>query len=217
MLCPNCKNEIDNDSLFCERCGAKVKKTKKSLWISLTAVCVAVFAVLIVVMIQESEQQEQFLNADDNLSQYVPALASGTSDTVVNGYVDLGLPSGTLWKNANEGGDNARYTYDEALQKFGNKLPTNQQLVELKNECEWTWFGDGYMVTGPNGNSIYLPAAGYRYCDGVVYGVGTYGDYWSSTLCNTDLAWYLGFNSGKVSEEFEDLCYGQSVRLVQNP
>ena len=29
MLCPNCKNEIDNDSLFCERCGAKVKKSKK--------------------------------------------------------------------------------------------------------------------------------------------------------------------------------------------
>ena len=36
MLCPNCKNEIDNDSLFCERCGARVKKSKKWLWVALT-------------------------------------------------------------------------------------------------------------------------------------------------------------------------------------
>ena len=44
------------------------------------------------------------------------------------GYVDLGLPSGTLWKNANEGGDDALYTYDEAVSMFGDKLPTKEQL-----------------------------------------------------------------------------------------
>ena len=43
-------------------------------------------------------------------------------------YVDLGLPSGTCWRNSNEGGDNARYTYNEAVSRFGNKLPTKQQL-----------------------------------------------------------------------------------------
>lgn len=212
MLCPNCKNEIDNDSLFCERCGAKVKKTKKSLWISLTAVCVTVFAVLIVVMIQESEQQEQFLNADDNLSQFEPASAIGTSDTVVNGYVDLGLSSGTYWKETNESGF---YNYDNAVSKFGDKLPTKQQIEELKNECEWTWYGDGYMVFGPNGNSIFLPAAGYRNRNGVVNYVGTGGYYWSSTPDNSVNAWHLFFYWNEVGMYDSDRCAGQSVRLVQ--
>ena len=131
-------------------------------------------------------------------------------------YVDLGLPSGTLWRDENEGGDYARYTYDEAVSKFGNKLPTKEQLEELKNQCTWTWTGSGYKVVGPNGNSIYLPAAGDRYCGGDVYGVGSYGDYWSSTPDGSDGAYYLSFNSDGVGVDGYDRCYGQSVRLVQN-
>jgi type II secretory pathway pseudopilin PulG len=236
MLCPNCKNEIENNAVFCEHCGARVKKSKKWLWITLSVILMSVIATIVIITIQEQKameqdrveqsklELEQQLQAEriakeeaEHQAEIAGQREARWQELLSQGFVDLGLPSGTFWKNANEGGDYARYTYVEALRKFGNKLPTNQQLVELKNECEWTWFGDGYMVTGPNGNSIYLPAAGYRYCDGVVYGVGTYGDYWSSTLCNTDLAWHLGFNSGKVSEEFDDLCYGQSVRLVMNP
>ena len=132
------------------------------------------------------------------------------------GYVDLGLPSGTLWKNANEGGDDALYNYDEAVRKFGNKLPTWKQLEELKNKCTWTWTGNGYKVTGPNGNSIYLPAAGYRHCNGGVDNVGTYGDYWSSTPYGSDTACHLYFwDSGKAYIYYGSRCGGQSVRLVQ--
>lgn len=131
-------------------------------------------------------------------------------------YVDLGLPSGTLWKNTNEGGDNALYTFDEAKSNFGNQLPTKQQLEELQNKCTWTWEDNGYKVTGPNGNSITLPAAGYRYCDGDVDFVGMHGDYWSSTPINSDDAWYLYFDSGEVGMYGSRRCYGQSVRLVQN-
>lgn len=133
------------------------------------------------------------------------------------GYVDLGLPSGTLWKNTNEGGDYMRYTYDEAVNRFGSNLPTNQQLRELKDKCTWTWIdiGGGYRVTGPNGNSITLPDAGYRYCHGDVDGVGTYGYYWSSTPDDSDNAWGLGFFSGRVEVDGYSRCYGQSVRLVQ--
>ena len=132
------------------------------------------------------------------------------------GLVDLGLPSGTLWKNANEGGDYARYTYDEAVSRFGNKLPTEQQLEELKNKCTWTWTGNGYKVTGPNGNYITLPAAGCRYCNGYVGGVGTNGGYWSSTPTDSGNAWSLLFNKGGVTMGGEYRCYGYSVRLVQN-
>lgn len=132
------------------------------------------------------------------------------------GLVDLGLPSGTLWKNANEGGDYARYTYDEAVNRWGSKLPTIEQFKELKDKCTWTWTGSGYKVTGPSGDFITLPAAGYRFCDSVVHRVGTGGAYWSSTPFGSRYAWYLHFTSSVVTMADDARCCGQSVRLVQN-
>ena len=128
------------------------------------------------------------------------------------GYVDLGLSSGTYWKETNESGF---YNYDNAVSNFGNKLPTKEQLEELKNECEWTWTGNGYKVTGPNGESITLPAAGSRDCYGDVYYVGTYGNYWSSTPDYSDYAWCLGFGSSEFGMGDSERCRGRSVRLVQ--
>ena len=136
--------------------------------------------------------------------------------TVPQGYVDLGLPSGTLWKNANEGGDNARYTYDEAVRRFGSKLPTKEQLHELRNKCTWTRTGSGYRVTGPNGKSIFLPAAGFCNYNGNVDFVGTRGFYWSSTPHGSSDAWNLFFFSGIVDMNNFNRSIGQSVRLVQD-
>ena len=137
---------------------------------------------------------------------------------LAQGYVDLGLPSGTLWKNANEGGDYARYTYDEAMSRWSSKLPTKAQLEELKDKCTWTWTGRGYKVTGPNGNSITLPAAGFRPCYVKnVSDVGTNGYYWSSTPYDSDDARILYFSSrGVHADDSDSHCHGQSVRLVQN-
>lgn len=81
-------------------------------------------------------------------------------------YVDLRLPSGTKWKSSNETGF---YTYEKAVNTFGDKLPTKKQCEELKDKCKWTWNGNGYKVTGPNGQSIVLPASGFRGCDGDVH------------------------------------------------
>lgn len=128
------------------------------------------------------------------------------------GYVDLGLSSGTYWKETNESGF---YNYDNAVSNFGDKLPTKEQLEELKNECEWTWTGNGYKVTGPNGGSILLPATGSRTCYGDVLGVGVVGYWWSSTPIDSDYAWCLHFNSDRVSMYDDYRCYGHSVRLVQ--
>jgi len=133
------------------------------------------------------------------------------------GYVDLGLPCGTKWRGMNEaGGYQGFYTYDEAVQKFGSKLPTKAQYEELLNHCTWKWMGNGYEVKGPNGNKIYLPAAGYRSCDGGVNYVETYGIYWSSTPYDSDNAGLLYFDSGDHYIDFDSLCYGLSVRLVQD-
>ena len=130
-----------------------------------------------------------------------------------NGYVDLGLPSGTKWKDKNQSGF---YTYDEAVRTFSGKLPAKEQWEELKAFCEWTWTGSGYKVTGENGNSIVLPAAGYRDCYGNVSYVGSYGIYWSSTPNGSEYAWRLYFYSGEVRMCGNNRCGGQSVRLVQD-
>lgn len=127
------------------------------------------------------------------------------------GYVDLGLPSGTLWKDQNEAG--GFYSYDQAMAKFGSSLPTKEQLEELKNSCRWTWNGNGYKVEGPSGESIVLPAAGYRDWDGCY--VGSYGRYWSSTPNGSENARYLYFDSGRVGMNSDYRRCGLSVRLVR--
>ena len=137
-----------------------------------------------------------------------------TASKVPAGYVDLGLPSGTKWKNNNESGF---YTYDQAVNAFGNKLPTKAQLEELKTKCQWTWDRNkkGYTVTGPNGNSIDLPAAGDRFCDGSTRNVGSGGYYCSSTSDGSDKAWSLDFGWSSVNMYSGYRCFGLSVRLVQ--
>ena len=137
-----------------------------------------------------------------------------------DGYVNLGLSSGTKWKTVNEvnaaDADYAFFTYDEAIAQYGNKLPSREKWMELVNECEWTWTGMGYKVVGPNGKSISLPAEGYRRCDGSVYILGSNGYYWSSTPYGSEKAWYLYFISGSVHSNGSGRCCGRSVRLVQD-
>ena len=225
MLCPKCKNEIDNGSVFCEHCGEQIKKSKKVLWISIAAVCVAVFAILIVVMIQRqqaiqearvAELEQQVQDADINQSYHHSAQE-------YEEYVDLGLPSGTLWKQDNEYNDasnDSYFTFEEAVwMEYGPQVPSKEQWDELREYCDWQWtilYGNyGYYVVGSNGNSIFLPAAGYRSCFGGVDYVGTNGYYWSSTPNDSYSAWYFAFDSSEVSMHDNDRCYGFSVRLVQ--
>ena len=129
-----------------------------------------------------------------------------------NEWIDLGLPSGTLWKDKNEG--ERFYTYDEAISKFGNKLPTKKQMEELKNYCQWIWIGNGYKVVGPSGRFIVMQAMGYCGCNGNIYNVGGGGYYWSSTPSDSGDAWRLDFNSGKVYMDDDNWCDGRSVRTV---
>ena len=76
--------------------------------------------------------------------------------------------------------------YDAATANWGGdwRLPTEEEMGELLNNCTWRWTTqngvNGYNVKGPNGNSIFLPAAGYR--NGSSLDVaGSCGYYWSST------------------------------------
>ena len=111
--------------------------------------------------------------------------------------------------------------YDVARAQWGGnwRLPTKAEMQELVDRCTWSWttYKDvpGYKVTGPNGNSIFLPAAGCRYGTEIYYR-GSYGYYWSGTLneSNSYDAYGLYFGS---SDRFVDYYFrenGLSVRPV---
>ena len=83
-------------------------------------------------------------------------------------YIDLGLPSGTLWAVWNVGANRPEESGDYF--EFGKwdsslQVPTKEEFEELKKECKWEWTSvngkQGHVVTSPNGKSIFLPAAGY--------------------------------------------------------
>lgn len=107
-------------------------------------------------------------------------LRSLSSDGQHNGYsyVDLGLS--VRWATANlEASSQLEYgglywarvrrsvprTIDPAARIMGGRwrIPSNAQWTELLTRCRWTWTCNGMQVTGPNGKSIFLPAAGYQW------------------------------------------------------
>ena len=110
---------------------------------------------------------------------------------------------------------------DVAHVKWGGpwRLPTKAEFDELLNNCTWTWTTQGgyagYKVTGKNGNSIFLPAAGWR-GGASLYRTGGGGFYWGSTPDESDTqgAYNLYFDSGDRSTSWGYRNGGQSVRPV---
>lgn len=141
--------------------------------------------------------------------------SSGYSHQVPDGYVDLGLPSGTLWKAENE--NCGLITYDQAVNFYGPSLPTSEQWEELQTNCLWTWTGNGYKVKGRNGESLFLSAEGCRDCNGSVdeVGLGFYRSRSPHPYDPTKYVWTIIFHSSMVFMDGRDPCLGQSVRLVR--
>lgn len=74
-------------------------------------------------------------------------------------YVDLGLPSGTLWAKEYEKTDD-NFLYLPYLQAKGYNLPTRTQWEELVKYCKWGWCGKVFRCTGRNGGIIDFPKTG---------------------------------------------------------
>ena len=205
MKCSKCGKEIASDSNFCEYCGTKVQtsKSKKSFGLVLPIL----LALCISLIILDVFYGEFF----GKQTRYEEAMCDTTETDSIE-FVDLGLSSGTLWKNVNEDGF---YPYDEALNYYGDNLPTEGQWEELINECSWTWTGEGYDVTGNNGNSIFLPAAGCRNVKGELCRVGADGEYWSFTSNDSEWPQGLTFDSDGVGKAGYESGLAISVRIVQ--
>lgn len=205
-------------------------------------------------------------------------------------WVDLGLPSGTLWATCNVGADkpedygdhfawgeteSKNYYYyetykwfqsytdtdgcvhcgytkycidsdsgydgftdgkteldpedDAAYMNWGSswRMPTKEQSCELVENCSWQWIQrngvNGYQVTGPNGSTIFLPAAGDRYM-GSLRHVGSHGRYWSRTVDSesSDNAYglyflYTSYAEGASCYSDYDRFNGYTVRAVRVP
>ena len=159
------------------------------------------------------------------------------------GSTEPNTASQCIWKNAPFNGGNSVYDanafnsvkdtvcpnrilakeYDAATQIMGDewRMPTASECQELIDNTtkEWTTINEvnGYKFTGSNGNSIFIPAAGYYY-GGSVYDVGDSGNVWSSLLRTSypQFAWSLDFYSGGCGMSNYYRCVGQSVRGVMD-
>lgn len=84
---------------------------------------------------------------------------------------------------------------DAATANYGGRTPTVEEWQELRSNTTFQWTSNGCRLTGPNGNSLFLPGAGGLW-DSTLYGDG-YGGYWSSSLTTGDpcSAWHFDFHS----------------------
>ena len=175
----------------------------------------------------------------DDVTSLIDYLLNGVwiETEVIYVYVDLGLPSGTLWATCNVGASSPeeygdyfawgetepKDVYDWTTYKWGDgfyfskynsspnngtymgvvdykteldleddaayvnkgwswRTPTIDQILELYESCSWQWTErhgvKGQLLTGPNGQTMFLPAAGSRYGSSLNE-EGVYGSYLS--------------------------------------
>ena len=145
-----------------------------------------------------------------------------------------GLTEGIWYDGDTFVGDNKTSLVDDAfaddaarqIWKGSWRIPTDAEWTWLRENCDWAWTADyegtgiaGQIVTskveGYKDNSIFLPAAGFRYGTSL-YSAGSVGNYWSSSL-REDLsvdARFVYFDSEDVGRKDCYRYYGVSVRPV---
>ena len=143
---------------------------------------------------------------------------NGSSSTLTKYWNNSSYGNNGFWDNKTQ----LELSDDAARANWGGswRMPTDAEWTELREQCTWTRSAqngvDGRKVTSKtNGNSIFLPAAGYRRFTSL-NNAGTYGEYWSSSLDTgyPDFAWFVYFSSGNVYRGSYDRSDGLSVRPV---
>lgn len=143
-----------------------------------------------------------------NGSYFYTKYCTDSSRGIVDGKTTLGLED------------------DVAHTKWGGewRIPTYQEMYELFEKCTWTWTSlngvNGCIVTGPSGNSIFLPAAGYR--DGwYTVGEGGYLNYRCNEteedggVLDLNYKYYSEEGEGNLYDDCSDRSFGCPVRPVK--
>lgn len=114
------------------------------------------------------------------------------------------------------GDDIAGTQYDAAHVAWGSRwrMPRKSEIVELCRNCTWTPTTmngvRGNKVTGPNGNSIFIPNSGFM-SEAQLYNPNSYGYYWCSTPRNIYGAWSMTIGTNHQREERWE---GLTIRAV---
>ena len=123
--------------------------------------------------------------------------------------------------------NNLKPEFDAAYKatKGMGRMPTLTEVSDLVNNTSKQWVNNykssgvkGYKFTGQNGNSIFIPAAGYRQ-NYLFTGRGDDGTVWTSSLYTSNLerALSLDFTSSDIVANFDTLRYNAlPVRPVKN-
>ena len=112
---------------------------------------------------------------------------------------------------------------DAASANWGNdwRMPTKAEWQELYQNTTHIWTTrngvNGRLFTASNGNSLFLPAAGYG-LENRLMGVNIYGRYWSSSLNEVTPYYSWNFIFGWSNCQMDNYCRygGQSVRAVRS-
>lgn len=141
--------------------------------------------------------------------------------TNVNGdYVEFNKYV-TNW-GPNDGSYDLKSEDDAAQANWGGswRMPITREQDELIAKCNWEWTTlngiNGYKITGPNGNSIFLPAAGFR-TGNSIKDVGSRGEYWSANYVHVSPyhALRMLFNSVQIDKLTHEIrCIGYPIRAV---
>jgi len=92
----------------------------------------------------------------------------------------------------------------------GWHVPTNQEWIDVK-----TAEGINSSATAAS-SSLRLTAAGYRYySSGSLYNVGSYGNYWSSSVVGSG-SYYLVFDGGGAGMYRYSRAFGCTVRCLKD-
>ena len=212
-------------------------------------------------------------NTSTGATTVLTVIVTGAAQADSHEYVDLGLPSGTLWATCNVGANSPedygdyfawgetepKTTYSWATYKWCNgrdstltkycdrsavgtvdnktelevaddaayvnwgsewRMPSYTQIQELVDNCTSQWTTQngvtGRKVTGPNGNSLFFPAAGWHYSGGIA-NIGSFGYYWSRTVCTGSTRWtyVISFYSDNFLCGGHFRCNGYNVRAVR--
>ncbi len=150
-------------------------------------------------------------------SDYGNYYAWGESSTKSNYWSDNSVTYGKAMVSIA-----GNFTYDVAKANWGDtwRMPTAEEIDELVSKCKREWITQGghkgYKVIGPNGNSIFLPAAGRRLGSSLYYD-GEYGYYWSAMPYKGNKyysCYLLYFSSTNFNRTWDGRGNGMSVRPV---
>lgn len=103
----------------------------------------------------------------------------------------------------------------------GARIPTADEWCELRDNCTSAWTTkngvNGRLLTGSNGNTLFLPAAG-AYWDSDLFRTDDLGSYWSSSLYTDNLysAWGFDFVVDDADIRTHSRTDGLSIRPVRS-